>query len=255
MKVVEASTPQKKETSSRSKEAVTTESQPVSASQTEVSKSKKVQSKEYSTAQGLAALKSLIAKAAAGTLNSKSSATKTSTGTKTYDSVDKATQPKSSAKIYESVDKATPATASEGKLTAESKMKVEKKTTTSTSTSTSTGSNETRLESAAVQENDYWMEEKLKMQNAPTYQSFQKGVQMKKNLTSKGTSPPPQTISTQVFKTSLANKCMTLNSFSPTDIRGRKSCSRSHAGKDSCSTGSAVSFQAEAYAISQHRGT
>lgn len=171
-----------KEDSSSSKEAAQPESQPLSSSQTDVSKSKKAQSKDSSAAQGLAALKSLIAKAAAGTLTSKSSTVKSSSGSKIYDSVEKSTKP-SGEEI--------------GKIQIESKpitVSLEKKTT---STSTAVGPNETRLDSP-VQENDYWLEEKLKMQKAPTYQSFQKGVQLKKNLTSKGTSPPPQTISTQV---------------------------------------------------------
>lgn len=63
-------------------------------------------------------------------------------------------------------------------------------------TSTSTGTEP--MEKQTSTDNDYWQEEKVKMENAHSYQSFQKGSILKKSLTSKGTSPPPQTISTQV---------------------------------------------------------
>lgn len=69
---------------------------------------------------------------------------------------------------------------------------------TSTSTGTSTGTDPEPIEKCTLTDNDYWQEEKVKMENTQSYQSFQKGSILKKNLTSTGTSPPPQTISTQV---------------------------------------------------------
>ena len=45
---------------------------------------------------------------------------------------------------------------------------------------------------------DYWSSEKKKMEQKASYLTFHQDAQLKKNLTSKSTSPPPQTISTQV---------------------------------------------------------
>ena len=138
------------------------------------------ETKADSTAQqGLTVLKNLIAKAAAGTLGTKNSSTKISTETTTTDEL----------KI---TPKSSPLLSDQPKLAQKSTMEVQ---TESIGVSTET----TNKDDAVGQENDYWLEEKLKMQNAPAYQSFQKGAQLKKNLTSKSTSPPPQTISTQVF--------------------------------------------------------
>lgn len=132
--------------------------------------------------QGLAVLKNLIAKAAAGTLGSKSSST-----TK----INSTDEPKM--------------TPSEPKVMTQPSLHVETSTKCSMEVQTETlfevTGTKTGKDEAIGQESDYWLEEKLKMQNAPAYQSFQKGAQMKKSLTtSKGTSPPPQTISTQVQK-------------------------------------------------------
>lgn len=161
------------------KEKVATESQSVSPDLADTKTKKIDQPKDakvvaaITPALGLAALKSLIAKAAAGTLSSKSSVAKSQneTATKTDDHSEVSVPPNK-------------AVSSVGKSTA----------TTSTSTSTAVDSNDD-----PIQENDYWLEEKLKMQNTVAYQSFQKGALLKKTLTSKGTSPPPQTISTQVI--------------------------------------------------------
>lgn len=161
------------------KEKVATESQSVSPDLADTKTKKIDQPKDakvvaaITPALGLAALKSLIAKAAAGTLSSKSSVAKSQneTATKTDDHSEVSVPPN---KAVSSVGKST--------------------TTTSTSTSTAVDSNDD-----PIQENDYWLEEKLKMQNTVAYQSFQKGALLKKTLTSKGTSPPPQTISTQVI--------------------------------------------------------
>ena len=50
---------------------------------------------------------------------------------------------------------------------------------------------------------DYWSSEKKKMEQKASYLTFHQDAQLKKNLTSKSTSPPPQTISTQVAFISL----------------------------------------------------
>jgi hypothetical protein len=163
------------------KEKVATESQSVSPDLADTKTKKIDQPKDakvvtaITPALGLAALKSLIAKAAAGTLSSKSSVAKSQneTATKTEDHSEVSVP---SNKAVSSVGKSTATTS------------------TSTSTSTAVDSNDD-----PIQENDYWLEEKLKMQNTVAYQSFQKGALLKKTLTSKGTSPPPQTISTQVI--------------------------------------------------------
>jgi hypothetical protein len=165
------------------KEKVATESQSVSPDLADTKTKKIDQPKDakvvtaITPALGLAALKSLIAKAAAGTLSSKSSVAKNQneTATKTDDHSEVSVPPN---KAVSSVGKSTATTS----------------TSTSTSTSTAVDSNDD-----PIQENDYWLEEKLKMQNTVAYQSFQKGALLKKTLTSKGTSPPPQTISTQVI--------------------------------------------------------
>lgn len=196
----EASTTNAKEKATKEK----TESQPASSIATDVNKkTKKTQQKDSSTssAQGLAALKSLIAKAAAGTLSSKSSSTKTSTEAAVKN--DDKSEILSATKLS---DDEQPKISSGSNATNQEKTSTSTSTSTSISTSTSTS---TGLQGdVGVQENDYWMEEKLKMQNTPAYQSFQKGAMLKKNLTSKGTSPPPQTISTQVCD-SRALSCLT----------------------------------------------
>ena len=167
------------------------------ADKTDAKKTKKVQQKETTTstspAHGLATLKSLIAKAAAGTLSSKSSSSKiygdVVTKSEDKDEYSKPSPPKSPIDVRGKELKGSPP----------GKAKTKTSSTTSTSTTnTSTSVVANSNEDVGVQENDYWLEEKLKMQNTLAYQSFQKGAMLKKNLTSKGTSPPPQTISTQV---------------------------------------------------------
>ena len=167
------------------------------ADKTDAKKTKKVQQKETTTstspAHGLATLKSLIAKAAAGTLSSKSSSSKiygdVVTKSEDKDEYSKLSPPKSPSDVRGKELKGSPP----------GKAKTKTSSTTSTSTTnTSTSVVANSNEDVGVQENDYWLEEKLKMQNTLAYQSFQKGAMLKKNLTSKGTSPPPQTISTQV---------------------------------------------------------
>ena len=146
--------------------------------------------------QGLAVLKNLIAKAAAGTLGSKSSST-SKTQVETNIDEPKLT-PKSSPVMTPNQLKVT--TPSLVETSTKCTMEVQTETTSFGTSSTGT----TTKDEAVGQEIDYWLEEKLKMQNAPAYQSFQKGAQMKKNLTtSKGTSPPPQTISTQVTNSNI----------------------------------------------------
>uniref|UniRef100_A0A0P4ZW10 E3 ubiquitin-protein ligase RNF31 n=1 Tax=Daphnia magna TaxID=35525 RepID=A0A0P4ZW10_9CRUS len=181
------------------------ESQSVSPNLAEPNKRKNNQEKgetkvtaTTTPAQGLAALKSLIAKAAAGTLSSKSSLTKTQDETTTK--IEKKVENiESSSQKIRSSDQAKNAPSS-SKIVVSSVLKPSKATvSTSTSTSTCTSTATEPAEDVA-QENDYWLEEKLKMQNTAAYQSFQKGALLKKNLTSKGTSPPPQTISTQTYE-------------------------------------------------------
>ena len=81
---------------------------------------------------------------------------------------------------------------------------------------------------------DYWEQEKVKMQMTPSrYQGFQ-GVQQpqqaqsKKNVVSKSTSPPPQTISTQVNDLHCSLRIELLSLFYwNTDVRtGGFKCSR-----------------------------
>lgn len=154
-----------------SQPAVSSSQQQTDVKQKTKTKTQQTKDSSNSSAQGLATLKSLIAKAAAGTLNSKSSTTKSST----TEAAAVKNENKTEKPLADDQPKTNP--------------------TKTTSTSTSTGTHE----DVGIQENDYWMEEKLKMQNKPAYQSFQKGAMLKKSLTSKGTSPPPQTISTQVL--------------------------------------------------------
>lgn len=61
--------------------------------------------------------------------------------------------------------------------------------TSMTKTSTAVGTEDS---------SDYWSSEKKKMEQKASYLTFHQDAQLKKNLTSKSTSPPPQTISTQV---------------------------------------------------------
>ncbi|XP_057368613.2 E3 ubiquitin-protein ligase lubel-like isoform X2 [Daphnia carinata] len=186
-----------------SKENLKAESQSVSPNLAEPNKRKNNQEKgetkvtaSTTPSQGLAALKSLIAKAAAGTLSSKSSLTKTQDETTTK-MEKKVENVESSSQKIRSSDQ-TKSTPSSSKIVVSSVLKPSKATvSTSTSTCTSTA---TEPAEDVGQENDYWLEEKLKMQNTAAYQSFQKGALLKKNLTSKGTSPPPQTISTQTYE-------------------------------------------------------
>lgn len=193
------------------KEKLAAESQATSSNQTDGKKTKKVQQKDTATtvtsastspAHGLAALKNLIAKAAAGTLSSKSSSNKiyadVATKSEDKDEYSKSSPPKSPSGERANDIKGSPPSSGKTKVTTSTSTtstSVTTGTSTSTSTSTATGNSK---EDVSAQENDYWMEEKLKMQNTLSYQSFQKGAMLKKNLTSKGTSPPPQTISTQV---------------------------------------------------------
>ena len=134
---------------------------------------KKEKTAGQTSAQGLAALKSLIAKAAAGTLVVKP---------KAPDPVNTEAPERPPKPIAASVKVATEVQTEP--------PPAEKKPT--------------KDESAGQPElSDYWTEEKRKMQNDPAYQSFQKDKanHIKKSSTStKGTSPPPQTISTQTYE-------------------------------------------------------
>lgn len=153
--------------------AVETEKKPKANKSSKTESVTKEETSISSTAsQGLAALKNLIAKAAAGTLTSKSK-------TEEYATV--------------SSPKRSPA---ESPLVAK---KPPEPIATQTDINTTT-----EIQTIKDENNDYWMEEKLKMQKDPAYQSFKsnKGsLQMirKSSTSSKGTSPPPQTISTQVL--------------------------------------------------------
>ena len=179
------------------KEKIATESQSVSPDLADDRNKKNDQLKDAkvatvtSPAHGLAALKSLIAKAAAGTLSSKSSVAKTQNeaATRTDDHSEVSSKHSSGEQTKNSKESVPPSKA----VSSVGKSSATTSTSTSTSTSTALDSNDD-----PIQENDYWLEEKLKMQNTIAYQSFQKGALLKKTLTSKGTSPPPQTISTQV---------------------------------------------------------
>lgn len=195
------------------KENITAESQSVSPDLSNADRKKNDQQKDAakvaaatSPAQGLAALKSLIAKAAAGTLSSKSSVTKShnETATKTDDNIEVSSKLSSGEHSTNSKESLSSNIIAGGK----SKSNATTSTSTSTSTSTALDSNDD-----ATQENDYWLEEKLKMQNTVAYQSFQKGALLKKTLTSKGTSPPPQTISTQVICCSNSEKIVHLKLY------------------------------------------
>jgi hypothetical protein len=128
-----------------------------------------------SPVHGLAALKNLIAKAAAGTLSSKGSVVKThnETTTKTDDNVEISSKLSSSEQTHNSKESVP----SNKVVSSVGKSNATTSTSTSTSTSTAHDSND-----EATQENDYWLEEKLKMQNTVAYQSFHKGALLKKNL-------------------------------------------------------------------------
>jgi len=159
--------------------AVETEKKPkANKSSKSESISKEEPSISSTASQGLAALKNLIAKAAAGTLTSKSK-------TEEYATVNS--------------PKRSPA---ESPLVA--KKPSEPIPTQTILKATTEIQTETEIKTVKDENNDYWMEEKLKMQKDPAYQSFKsnKGsLQMirKSSTSSKGTSPPPQTISTQVL--------------------------------------------------------
>lgn len=203
-----------------------------------------------SPAQSLATLKTLIAKAAAGTLNTRASKSPTGQTTSGASSTRSSLSPGVQSKVAKNTGKEAVATSAfvaaelspknspqiqrpasslssssassqasyeepaKSRAQDENRSELEEprditkreqldKLTPSplpaiTSTSTSTGTDPEPIEKLSA-DNDYWQEEKVKMENAQSYQSFQKGSILKKSLTSKGTSPPPQTISTQVI--------------------------------------------------------
>lgn len=137
---------------------------------------KKSKEGQQATAQGLAVLKTLIAKAAAGTLVTKKAP---ETAAQSGDP-----PPEQKEQKVEVPPELPPKP-----ITASIKVAMEVQTEPE---------DKKEVVTAPKEENDYWTEEKLKMQKDPAYQSFKKGLVKKNSTSSKGTSPPPQTISTQV---------------------------------------------------------